>query len=902
MKKALLLFTVITLCLNASSALAAQRVNAADLRFLLNREQFELIQKYENDFLLLADSADPDDQKALLEYAQRTQKVDLAADLHYRLVLETGSLEDALQWLILQSVIVPDSTALKIKTLLLSSSFQSQADSLVFAYYSGISEDLELDKLQNLSAYNAVIEANAKGLLDEISTLASSYEALELIASFYDVYPHSKWHQAVFYYHLYHLSQLKDYAQMQSVIDEQKDKSPAHAYIAALFMASPSNRRQQTDAGSNQKFLNAAIKALTTASMADSAIVLHDSYSTEAWKNRVQLQEVKTHYYYQLSLYKAKAKGGSLYGDEEELIGLYKKPSKDQIKLLDMINQVSFASNDQGELAELYFWRGKLNALYSKSDYQKQAIKDFGQCLIYGAPRKQYDPQALAMINSILAKRKINQGPLEYLRKVFDYDGIIFEDTHTFDEERYTRVALADYDNDGQLDILFNGRKIYRNLGSFNFTAHPDTSVFLHGNGGLWADFNQDGLLDFVSLSHNSEGVGDALMKQNQDHSFVRVNAKAGDIDDQMPTEGAAWVNINQDGYPSLYMANYEVWQERSGFPDFFWENEGGFFSDRSQERGFRLPKYTTEPGLAGRGVAPADFDNDGKQEILVTNYRLNRNFLFKQADSLFVDVAALYGVAGEYTNGYYGHSIGADWGDIDNDGDLDLIIANLAHPRFMDISDITMLLRNDGLTHRVVGADTLYYWLFTDITEGSGISYDELHAEPLFFDADNDGFLDLYITSVYENDRSYLYHNNGDRTFTDITFLSGARVYNGWSCAAGDLNRDGLIDLVIGSGNGTKILCNVTKNYNKALYIKPVYDKGKIELIQIGKDTPMHPNSPAFGARVKLYLRDKYGQDYSLIRELSSAKGSSTQNAPELHFGLGQSQILHYELFRPKP
>ncbi|MCB5252318.1 MAG: CRTAC1 family protein [Candidatus Cloacimonadaceae bacterium] len=900
MKRIVFVLSIITLWLSASSAIATQDLDAEDLRFLLEREQFQLIQKYENDFMLLANSTDPDDQKALLEYAQRVKKIDLAADLHYRLALDTGSLEDALQWLILQTVIQEDSTAMQIKLALLCDSFVSQADSLVFAYYSGINEDIELDKLQDLSEYNDIIEANAKTYLDELSTLASPHEAMELIISFYEVYPNSKWHQAAYYYHLYHLSQLKDFTQMLRVIEEHKSKSPSHAYISALYLASPSNRRQQADAGSNIKLLNMANAALSTASLADSAIVLHDSYSPQTWANRVLLQKVKTHYYYELAKLKARASHDPFYGDEEELIGLYRKPNRKQLQLFDMIAQVSFASNDKGELAELYFWRSKINALYRRSKYQKQAIEDFGQCLIYGAPRKQYDTQAMAMITSILARMKINQSPEEYLRKIFDYDGIIFEDTHSFDDHRFTRVALADYDNDGLLDILFNGRKIYRNLGSFNFAAHPDTAMTLPASGGLWADFNRDGMLDFASLSHSSDGIGDALMKQNPDHSFVKVNAKAGDIDDQMPTEGAAFIDINQNGFPSLYMANYEIWQEQSGFPDFFWENDAGFFSDKSQERGFRIPTYTSDPGQAGRGVAPADFDNDGKQEILVTNYRLNRNFLFKQADSLFIDIAALYGVAGEYKNGYYGHSIGADWGDIDNDGDLDLIIANLAHPRFLDISDTTFLYRNDGLTHRVVGADTLYYWQFTDITELSGISYDELHAEPLFFDADNDGYLDLYISSVYENDRSYLYRNNGDGTFTDITFLAGARVYNGWSCAAGDLNRDGLIDLVLGSGNGTKILCNVTNTDNKSLYLKPVYDQGSTRLIPIQENIAEHPNSPAFGARVKLHLKDKAGREYSLIRELSSAKGSSTQNAPELHFGLGQSQILHYELFRP--
>ena len=55
--------------------------------------------------------------------------------------------------------------------------------------------------------------------------------------------------------------------------------------------------------------------------------------------------------------------------------------------------------------------------------------------------------------------------------------------------------------------------------------------------------------------------------------------------------------------------------------------------------------------------------------------------------------------------------------GDFDNDGDLDLFIANLAHPRYIEISDVSQLLRNDGLCHKVIGADTLWYWQFTDVT-----------------------------------------------------------------------------------------------------------------------------------------------------------------------------------------
>ncbi len=895
MRYILLTFMLMSLLI---PALSASSLSADDLRFLLDKEQFELIQKYETDFLSLADSPLKSERQLILEYAQRTDRIALAMDMHYRIARDFASLEDALQWLILQSLSSLEIEDLQLQHAVLSRSFETKADSLVFAHYSmGDEADEILDKIQELPAYNDVIEASAKSVLDEIATQASSHEALELIDAFYQSYPASGWHQAAYYYQMYHLSQLGDYPQLAELMLEQQRKSPAHAYITAIYLCSPSFRREAQNGVQNIAFLNQARQNLEFASQADSATVLFDAFIGEHWQNKIKLLDSKARYY--LSLASASPEG--YYGDEEDLIAVFEKPNSEQLETVAQLSQISFEQNDQGELAELHFWRGKLKSLFSGRKHLEAAIRDFGQCLIYGAPRRRFDSDAQVYISDLLAHLQISSSPIEYLRQIYDYNGIVFEDTHSFDDHRYTRVAIADYDNDGLLDLLFNGRYLYHNDGDFKFSPHPDSSMSqrLNTNGGIWADFNKDGDLDFAAISHSVIEPGDALMKQNPDHSFVRVNARAGDIDDRMPSEGIAFIDIDHSGYPSLYVANYEKWQERSGYPDRFWQNDASFFRDRSTERGFLLPAYTDNPGLAGRGVAPADFDNDGKQEILVTNYRLNRNFLFKQADSLFVDVASLYGVAGNYKNGYYGHSIGADWGDIDNDGDLDLIICNLAHPRFIDISDITQLLRNDGLTHRVVASDTLYYWQFTDITTESGISYDEMHVEPLFFDADNDGFLDLYITSVYQNDRSYLYHNNGDGTFTDITYLSGARVYNGWSCAAGDLNRDGLLDLVIGSGNGTKILSNVTETQNRAVYLKPVFRGNHTDLISICEEMPPHPNSPAFGARVMMKVTHRDGNTRTLMRELSSAKGSSTQSAPELHFGLNQGEIISYELWR---
>ncbi|MDP2174072.1 MAG: CRTAC1 family protein, partial [Candidatus Cloacimonadaceae bacterium] len=581
-----------------------------------------------------------------------------------------------------------------------------------------------------------------------------------------------------------------------------------------------------------------------------------------------------------------------------DLIAILDRPNAQYNDLLRLIDEIAFVQNDTGEIAELHFWKGKVLSLLNKRHLQSIAAKSFARCLISGAPRKRYDESALKALTTIHAKLATQTELHRWIRELMNYNGILFEDitpTTPISGQRFTRIAIGDYDNNGYPDLLFNGNRLYSNESGKGFADVSESAnvANLKSNGGLWADFNLDGHLDFMTISHNTDGMGERLMKNMDGTRFVSVNERAGDIDDLFHTEGAAWIDIDGSGYPSIYTANYETWQQRSGYPDFFWYNDKGYFSDLSDARGMRLPAYADKPGLAGRGVAPADFDNDGKQEILVTNYRLNRNICWKQADSLFVDIAPLYGLAGTNKNGYYGHSIGADWGDFDNDGDLDLFVANLAHPRYIDISDVSMLLRNDGLSYHVVETDTIYYWKFTDITREAGITFDELHSDPLWFDADNDGFLDLFITSVYENDRSYLYRNNKDGTFTDITWLANARVYNGWGNASADLDRDGLPDLVVGSGNGTKILINRTQTRNRAVYVKPVWKSGAVLLPQDPGQFHQFPNSPAYGTRVKVILRHPSGKIYSLVRELSSAKGTTSQNAQELHFGIGRSSLV---------
>ncbi|MEA2104069.1 MAG: CRTAC1 family protein [Candidatus Cloacimonadota bacterium] len=420
-------------------------------------------------------------------------------------------------------------------------------------------------------------------------------------------------------------------------------------------------------------------------------------------------------------------------------------------------------------------------------------------------------------------------------------------------EYKKARIAWGDYNNDGFDDLLLNGNVLLKNNTDGTFSDVSKISGLDKGktNGGVWADFDRDGFLDIFSTSSNSN-KDDILWKNIGEGSFLDITIDTP-LADTLQTEGAAWGDFNSDLYPDLCVANYEKWGKIDGEQDFLYLNKkGGYFEDVTTQQKI-IPPFGENQ--AGRGVNWGDFNNDGFLDIFVSNYRLDKNFLWQNyKGKFFSNVAKEIGVEGKYTDGWYGHTIGSEWGDFDNDGDLDLICANLAHPRYIDFSDMTMLYENKIKEKR-----------FYNIRENAGISYDECHSDPSWCDVNGDGFLDLFITSIYPNRRSYLYLNNGDKTFTDITYFSGVRTFNSWGAAFSDFDNDGDPDLLVCSNDGIHLFRNDTEIANW-LKIQVLYPNGK---------------TPIIGTRVEV------GQnELTQIREIEGGKGTTSQHSQTQFFG----------------
>jgi hypothetical protein len=367
-------------------------------------------------------------------------------------------------------------------------------------------------------------------------------------------------------------------------------------------------------------------------------------------------------------------------------------------------------------------------------------------------------------------------------------------------------AAFFDYDSDGAIDLyVVNGQtldeaasgrggapdQLFRNLGNGEFVEVTDEAGVGDrgwGGGAAAADYDNDGDIDLLVTNY----AEDALYRNNGDGTFSDVAEEAG-VRDPRWGASAAFGDIDRDGFLDLYVANYIAFDEKllemldpkfcvwrgvsvmcgpNGLPgevDALYRNRGdGTFQDITREAGV----YDTEG--KGLGVTFVDIDADTDSDIYVANDS-TPNYLFRNdGTGKFEDVALVAGVA----LSMYGKpqaGMGADAGDFDSDGLPDLVVTTFQ-------GDYNAVRRNEGLG------------LFTDVSDAIGLtapSFEKLGWGVRFLDVNWDGDLDLFVVNghVYpEVDGAGIgeSYRQQSQVFLNVADPAGTRRFEEVTSAAG--------------------------------------------------------------------------------------------------------------------
>jgi hypothetical protein len=465
-----------------------------------------------------------------------------------------------------------------------------------------------------------------------------------------------------------------------------------------------------------------------------------------------------------------------------------------------------------------------------------------------------------------------------------------FQHSHDIMVQMGGGVVIFDFNNDQLEDVFLTGGNsisaLYQNVGNDSFVditlaAGLLITDSLSISGAVSGDIDNDGYRDLFLYSYY--GNRNCLLRNNGDSTFTDITFSAGVQGDSLWTHSASFGDINRDGFIDLYVGQFIeipiVVSDSLGnlvsfnhlcIPNQLYLNNGdNTFSDAAH----LLNAADTGCALS---TIMTDYDLDGDADLLVVNdfgAWVAPNTLYQNNfPNPFINVGNSSGIQ----TGIYG--MGIAYGDYDQDADIDYYATNIGR---------NVLKRNMGNGQ------------FIDTTDAAGVGNQWVQVDSLqatgwgcgFLDIDNDTKLDLYVSNGYidafdelmtsPHDPDKLFHNNGDATFSDISYLlpqdsfSSSRGF-----AYADYDNDGDLDLF-----PVPVRVHNSSPFNYYTVYENQLNNGKhwLKIKLIGSVS----NRDAYGAKIKMHLGN-----IQWLHEVSGQGSHCSQHSSIAHFGLDSHTV----------
>ena len=463
----------------------------------------------------------------------------------------------------------------------------------------------------------------------------------------------------------------------------------------------------------------------------------------------------------------------------------------------------------------------------------------------------------------------------------------------------------GDFNNDGVLDLIVPCHGLSNSHGPFVYLGQADgTFVDIRSTCGFsnlskfndydstdWhgfslGDYNNDGKLDLY-IAEGAKGQSGGMIKRdllfhgNGNGTFTYVSDVAGIEAYGNRGREGFWVDYDNDGKLDLFVKNYKSANGFIGANRLYHNNGNGTFTMVANAGGLETATFGTHGGAVTSFV---DYDNDGWMDVAFAGESTSEALYRNRGNGTFVNKTTSGGLKPIQP------CQGIAWGDYNNDGFLDLYIARGNVDGNGTLQDTLYRNNGDGT--------------FTDVTQEAGLTALGNKWAAVWGDYDNDGFLDLFVACAgggaagTPGNANLLWHNNGNGTFTNKAANKGVELEDGGAsphraAAWADYDNDGFLDLILKDGCGPEGGQTGPALGLHRLFRNPGNSNHFIKVKLRG----VQSNSCGIGARVTVTYTGGMA-----FRQNNGGGGGEfwSQGSQPLHFGIGQATTANVQIVWP--